>query len=61
MYFPIPVCYKFQTWQSLKPLASLLEEIEMCAHRVFYEKLNYQQLLLAWFFDLIGIFCSDQF
>ncbi len=59
MYFPISVHYKFQTWQSLEPLPPLLGEIDMCAHLVFWGKLNYQQLLLATFFYLIVIFCNS--
>ncbi len=50
MYFPIPVHYKFRTWQSLEPLAPLLGEIDMRTHWVFCGKLNNQQLLLAMFF-----------
>ncbi len=58
--FPFSYSIIFQSWESIEPLAPLLEEIDICAHRLFYTKFNFEQLLFKAFFDAMCIFGSGE-
>ncbi len=57
-YFPFYVHYYVKHCYLCSPLAPLLTEIKICAHWLFWTKVNAQQLLFEAFFYILGSFCS---